>query len=647
MSSLALARDTRLGQLVLEVATKHLVLPGISIAARVTDGTLDRTMESASTLSITVDDSRRDLLRSGVFSQQIDLELDGNWWRLTALSKSGTSLDLTFEDRVVAYLKAKSGPKKASRASMTRAEFILSLVREVQPPIEFVCPELHVTQKVAITSSNQKVTTADRAASLGRGLATGQGLTVKGSAATPEQLGNGQRVLDVANSLGCSDRVEIALIEACITESTMLNLNHGDLDSLGILQVRTSTAVPMGINNRDIEQCASAFLQRGFFTNELGGGGAIKIAAKHPEATAGQIAQGCQGSAPAAYSQYETEATAWVNAYNGEPANLKSKANSASFSTTATTAAAPFQFQRGGTNGKRENSWACMQRLAQQVQWRCYVVGGAVVYASEQTLLRQQPQLVISEETLGIDGIDFNVDNGKNDSQATVTARSSRWGVPPGSLVELYDCGPADGRWLVSEVSRGIFDAETTITLRRVTLPLLEPATDPGASTDPSQPFGTTPGLARGGGSVLARAYAAAQALTAKRYPYIWGGGHAHAGTPDNPHMVDPQTGTVDTGIGFDCSGLQAAMLAAAGMGFQPGDPVYGSGDFAAKWGVAGEGDNFTLWANSVHVWSAFKTAQGWQHFGTGDWGSGNELLGFKPEMHPTAGFTPRHWQGS
>jgi hypothetical protein len=651
MSSLPAAADVNVGALVLDVATKHLSLPGIPIDTRITDGSIDRTMEAASTLTLSVEDSRRDLLRSGIFSQQIDLELDNQWWRLTAISKSGTQLDLTFEDRVVAYLRAKSGPKKAMRSKMTRAEFILSLVQEVKPPVPFVCPELHVKQKVAITTSRQKVTQTQRSAALGQGIAKGQKLTVKKASATPEQLANGQRVLDVANSLNASDRVMVALIEACITESTMLNLNYGDLDSLGILQVRESTAKPMGIDNRDIEQCVNAFLTRGFFTNYLGGGGAIKIAAKHPEATPGEIAQGCQGSAPAAYSQWEAEASRWVAAYNGEPTNLKAKQGSAAFSQTSTTAAAPFQFQRGGTNGKRENSWHCMQRLASDVQWRCYVVDGRVFYVSETWLLKQKPELVISEDTLGVDGIDFQIDNGKTDSEATVTARASRWAVPPGSVVELYNTGPADGRWLVKEISRGIFDAQATITLKRVTQPLLEPLTDPNAAStkiDPSQPYGTAPALATGKGSKPALAFAAANAMNAQRYPYVWGGGHAKCGTPDHGlyGSADPAGQQKVAGVGYDCSGSTAAILAAADMGFKLGFSVMGSGSIASGWGKPGKGQYITVYANTVHVFLIFHTPQGDKHFGTGFWSKDWDGPGWNA-MRSTDGFTAKHWEGT
>lgn len=667
-AALPLVADTNVGAIVLEVATKNLVLPGVSIDSRITDGSIERSMEAASTLSLTVDDAHRDLLRSGVFSQQIDLELDGQWWRLTAVSKSGSSIELTFVDRVVAYLKAKSGPRKAARSKMTRAEFILSLVQELKPPVEFVCPDLHTQQKVAITTAAQKLTPTARATALGKGLSPGQTLTVKHHPASASQRALGERLLDVAASLSAPHNACVALISSAITESTIQNINFGDVaglrygGSLGVLQVLKSTADNLGISQMDPEACAKTYLTRGF----RGLGGAIELALKHPDWTPAWIGENVMGIGEAKVNeQWHDEAEVWVNAYAGLPTKLKVKPSAAigatssatsqptTFSTT-TAATAPFQFQRGGTNGKRENSWHAMQRLASDVQWRCFVVDGRVYYASEATLLQQKPELSISEDTLGVDAIDFNVDNGKDSSEATVQARASRWAVPPGSVVELYNCGPADGRWLVSQVTRGIFDAEATITLKRVTLPLLEPAADPSsaaakaaAKVDPSQPYGVTPSLAAKGGSKGARAWAAAQAMDAKQYPYIWGGGHARCGVPNHTGLVNPYTGQVDAGIGYDCSGSTCAILGAAEMGFTIGGGVMGSGSIASSWGEPGKGSELTVYANSVHVFIVFHTPQGDKHFGTGHWGKSWSGPGFNPEMHPLSGFSPRHFPGS
>jgi hypothetical protein len=641
VSALALASDVDVGALVLQLASKTLSRQGTRVDSRITTGSIDRTMVGASTLSFTLEDERRDLLRSGLFSRQIDVELDGQWWRLVKVAKAGDQLTLTFEDRCVAYLRAINTPRKASRSKMTRAEFALSIVREVKQGggIPFVCPDLHVQQKVApIVDSSQETTDAQRKAAVGQGLSSSARLTVKGAPATDTQKANAERCLDVANSLSAGPRATLALIEAVIVESAIQNLDYGDADSLGILQVRSSTAASMGINNRDVSACCNAFLTRGF----TGAGGAIAVAAKYPERTTGQVAQTVQGSAyPGRYDQAQTEAQAFVDNYTGGTPG-------GALSTSTITKALPYQFQRGGTDGTKEDSWTCLQRLAQEVNWRCFVVDGSVYFVAETTLLKAKPTLTISEDTLGVDAIDFDVDNGKAKSEATISARSNRWSTPPGSVIELQDCGPADGRWLVEEVSRGIFDPSATITLKRATAPLAEPA--PSTTTvTPSSPFGTTPGLGsdvgltsdgKGDGSTIARAYAAAQAIDAKRYPYVWGGGHAHCGTPDRGTGLDP-------GIGYDCSGSTCAVLAAAGMGYTLGAPADVSGTIAARWGAAGEGSLLTVWANSIHVFMVFHTPTGDQHFGTGNWGKSWGGPGFNPELHPTAGFTPRHWPGT
>lgn len=641
MSSLAVAADVDVGAVMLQVAGTKLG-PKARVDSRITGGTLERTIDGASTLTLTIDDADRTLLRSGLFDRQIDIQLLGLWWRLVQVSKAGDGLTLTFEDRVVAYLRQITKPRKAARSKMTRAEFALSIVREVKG-VRFECPDLHVKQKVAIESSAGKA--GSKKGTAAPGLSPGAKLTVKGAPATSLQRQNAERVLDVAASLNAGTRAMLALVQAVIVESLIQNLSGGDRDSRGILQIRDSTAGPMNIDNRDIEQCCNAFLTRGFW----GKGGAITIAAKNPSMSTGQVAQNTQGSGvPGAYDKYRAEAEQWVAAYGGAAG-----AGLGSFETTKTV---PYQFQRGGTDGTVEDSWACLQRLASEVGWRCFVADGVVWFAAETTLIKAKPLAALSEQTLGVSTIDFDVDNGKADSEATVDARASRLGFPPGSVVELDDCGPADGRWLVKDITRGIFDAHATLTLKRPTVPLPEPAAETQTVTSAGGLGGGIGGgssFAAAGGATtpgLDQAYATAQAIHAKRFPYVWGGGHARCGVPDDGHghllqgPVDPRTAG---DVGFDCSGSTCAVLAGGGMGFEQGGGVDVSGTIAARWGEPGEGEHLTVWASEIHVWMEFKTSQGPQHFGTGDWGKGWGGAGFNPQMHPKAGFTPRHWPGT
>jgi hypothetical protein len=636
MTSLALASDVDVGAVLLRVAGAKLSR-STRVDQRITGGTLERTIEGASTLTLELDDHDRALIRSGVFTRQLDLDFDGVGWRLVQVSKQGDALELTFEDRAVAYLRKITTPRKAARSKMTRAEFALSIVREVKDGggIPFVCPDLHVRQKVAIETSADKKTPAQREATSSPGVAAGAKLTVKGAPASTEQRANAERVMDVAASLGAGTRATLALIQAVIVESTIRNLNYGDRDSLGILQVRSSTARGMRIDNRDVEQCCNAFLTRGFW----GKGGAVAIAAKNPSMTTGQVAQNTQGSGvPGAYDQWRAEAERWLAAYGGD-------LGAGTYSTTGVVKQLPYQFQRGGTDGAVEDSWTCLQRLAGEVNWRCFVVDGALNFVAESTLIKAKPRATLSEDTLGVDVIDFDVDNGKATSDATVTARAGRHSFPPGSVVVLEDCGPADGRWLVKAITRGVFDASSSITLKRETDPLPEPAaptttvSSGGVGADGlTYDVGTS-----SGNELIDRAYAAAKAIDAHRYPYVWGGGHARCGVADGGVPGGHGGGIGLTG--FDCSGGTCAVLGAAGMGFSPGGGTTGSIGLES-WGEAGEGRLMTVWANFEHVWIEFKV-HGPEHFGTGHWGKSNDGSGFCPQMHFKNTFTPRHWPGT
>jgi hypothetical protein len=64
--------------------------------------------------------------------------------------------------------------------------------------------------------------------------------------------------------------------------------------------------------------------------------------------------------------------------------------------------------------------------------------------------------------------------------------------------------------------------------------------------------------------SVLGALAHAADTVAAGDYPYVWGGGHALAGTASTGIKGGP--GYNGTRIGFDCSGSVAAVLAGAGI---------------------------------------------------------------------------------
>jgi hypothetical protein len=148
----------------------------------VTAITIDRTIEGASTITVElldpnqrifsdqanrmresqlprykrtplpVDDGWNPIDLPSLIGRAVELTLDDVVFRLTKVEyvHSTKAITMTFEDRIVYWLRRKYGPKYMSRAKGTRAEFILALLREVKAEkVPFICPELHEKQKIA------------------------------------------------------------------------------------------------------------------------------------------------------------------------------------------------------------------------------------------------------------------------------------------------------------------------------------------------------------------------------------------------------------------------------------------------------------------------------------------------------------------
>src|SRR5262245_52176055 len=114
------------------------------IASRIVDITIDRSIEASSALTVTINDYDRAVLTSGNLNNRLDVQIDGLWFRLKGVDKSGDQLTLTFEDREIAVLRQYMKFKKANRDKTTRAEFVLNLIREVKEfHIPVTIPELH------------------------------------------------------------------------------------------------------------------------------------------------------------------------------------------------------------------------------------------------------------------------------------------------------------------------------------------------------------------------------------------------------------------------------------------------------------------------------------------------------------------------
>lgn len=147
---------------------------------------------------------------------------------------------------------------------------------------------------------------------------------------------------------------------------------------------------------------------------------------------------------------------------------------------------APAELARGNPTDPKaewESSWAAIQRLADERGWRAWTRGRSVLYAPEGWLLTQPPAYRLTELKGGVDYIDFDLDVGKPVATVKMKVRASRFEMHVGDIIELYDMGPVNGKWIINGVSRSLFslDANVTLTKNRPTLAEPQPT---GADAD-------------------------------------------------------------------------------------------------------------------------------------------------------------------
>jgi len=471
------------------------VMP-VDIIQSITDASITRTIAGASTLSVDVLDKHRLLLRSGKLSHKQDVQIEGLWFRMVSNKKSSDTITLVFEDREIAVLRTYAQPIKASastsRTKITRAQFILRMIRDVvEFKIPVSIPELKIKQPIgAATEGSTDALNQFNAAHRTLGIAKGTPLTVKGSPATPTQVQIAGTILDVGASKLLARPILVMAIMCAIQESTLRNLVGGDADSRGVFQQQKyingqRTDWPA---SRDVAKDSAAFFDK-----------LAVLYAANPSAQYWQLITDVQHPAAqyaTAYAQWRTEAERFVSAYGMPPGDIAS-ANGSFQNPFSPSSSSNYEFYRGvvpvsGQSGwLPEDSWTCIQRLASEVGWRAFFVSGTFYYISDDDLFSSQPRMRVTEGMNGVDYIDGDYDENKKVGSCTVYCRTGRWGAPPGSVVELYDMGPYNGRWLITEFSRSLFNDQATISLEKPRPVLPEPISDSANSAQTSS-LGTT-----------------------------------------------------------------------------------------------------------------------------------------------------------
>lgn len=653
-----------------DITISKLVLVGelakasvnVAVADVLTTGTATDTITGAPQVVINLLDRDYKLSQSGVFGDPVDIRIDTIPYRLVEVSLVDIEqLQLTFEHKIVALLRQHTKALKASRDTMTRAQFIELMLREIAPEfpgLRFVCPEVNTAQPVGAAKKTGRTLKSKTLGSTVSKSVRGSGFGVThldirdwdGSTVTlgPSQLKNASIVLDVCAQLGANAKATLAVVEACIVEPDKPFGNPpvgpGSGGSAGILQWGGGgTTLPAWAN--DVAQAVTHSLQD---PGATGKGGMMSLARNNPGWSAGTVAQREQGSAfGSRYDMAQAGAMTVINAFK----------NAGGFAATGVTGVAggavttaTYEFTRG-QSGQAEDSWTCGQRLASEVNWRLFIVGpNAVYFCTDDDLIASEPKYFLAPGTPGVVKPGYDVEVGgrtvvikgrrqPKPSTAQFEVRVDRWKAPIGTVVELGEWGPADGTWIVTEVDTNLFDADATVIVDAPQKPLPEPAAT--TTTTGGVTGATVIGpLASSSKNPIDRVYAASAAMSARNLPYSKTAG-GHGGDGWAAEIRAP---------GQDCSSAVSIVLYQAGL--MPGYAnTIVSGDFSG-WMQPGRGTQMTVWYNAGHVFIEFygRPAKRFDTVSGGSGGSGPHLRftapGDAPDTWENSGFAARHVPG-
>lgn len=431
------------------------------IGPRITRADIAQTLDQPLTITLDIWDQSRSLLQSGLLDTKLRIALDRHAFAMTRVAKNGHMITLEFEDANVNALRAFDTPLKVTRGDKSRIAFVKQLLSEKGAPklrwyIDAGSPGSVTveTNPLALSGHEER-----KPGPLSK-------TTVKGKQATAEQLDNIKVVLGYLFSKGASREELIMTSMCCTAESTWHNYTGGDLDSVGLFQQRKSQGWP-ATRDRQIDSAE-------FFKRLQAAEGRFPGAEFHILIQAVQHSGTPDGSN---YSPWKEESSKTVSAWN-----------SAFGGSQATVATSLYEFRRGGFDGQKETTWECTGRLADEVQYRRFIVEGIFYFLPDELLVGTGPRLVLDERSKGmLTPIDFDMDEGVDPQTATFTMHTEDWYAPIGTCVELTNMGPGNGVWLVNRTKGSLLTPfEQEIELVRPRAVLTEPPDDQTLDLDKS-----------------------------------------------------------------------------------------------------------------------------------------------------------------
>ena len=422
-------------------------------------------MKGSPSLEFDIWDPDGDLRTSGRLNRTVDIHIGGGrWYRLADIKRGeGGTLTLIFESKWSDRLKRKFGPMKQSRAKGTRAEFILAAINKVaKGQVEFICPELTKKQPM---DKKEKTKKKKKERKQGFGPGDKKEIQVKKSDADSAQIDNIDRVLTTGKRLGASDKVMIGSIET-ITQESNANRWATNGQFVGLFQQSKAYGWPA---TRNPEKDAAAWFKK-----------AMKIDKQLPQTEASIIARKVQmNNLPAHMPPTVQDFEQWKE----EAEHTYSLWKGGNTVTTSREYYKKYEFEIA----EDQNFWDGILELADEVKWALWINKNTIWYMAEEDLYKARHRGRIREGEDGVLALSWDMDDHKVVNEARITADMDRWVAPIGSVVVLDNEGPANGRWLVTEIRKSLFDWTGTIQLEKPTESEPEPRPSTATKTTTSQ----------------------------------------------------------------------------------------------------------------------------------------------------------------
>ena len=437
---------------------------------------------------VQVDEGWDPVLPPDVLGRPMQISLDGVTYQLVKVGYADGSgeAQLTFEHELVYLLKRHKGGKRANRKKITRAQFILALVRELEPEVRrrryrFVCPELNVRQPIdkggrTGTGGTPVDATSSGANTSGRNLdrVFPGHRSFSGFKLTPDEV----RACAAAGGFWGEELDAMEEISRGESAHRPGQFNSTGDGGIGLWQI-TPYLLHQG-GRRNFGAPAINYMER-----ELGGSRGMRNPINNAKmARYLYEAAGKMFGYPAGPWRGTRFLTHYGGPGNGRPSRAECRELAATVTSGAViegpanagavTAGKSYQFARGA----KESSWTAILRLAGEVKWRAFMVGNSLYYMSEEALYGRRPRYEVTPGHDAVVDLGYDIDWGKAASEATLVVTLAKWGAPPGSVILLDGFGPLDGRWLVASTTRDYFSPLAEVKLIQPAKPLLEPAAE-------------------------------------------------------------------------------------------------------------------------------------------------------------------------